>query len=677
MVRNRQRKTTIGLHEADKIKEAIEQIKQGKKIGQVAKLMNIPYTTLYRYHSKSVIVDNPRYTPNYANRQIFDENQEKSLVEYIVKCSQMFYGLTPVEVRRLGYEMANTNNIRMPDKWHESKLAGIDWFYHFRKRHQTLSLRVPEGCSLSRATAFNRHNVGIFFDNLENVMRREPTFGDGTRIFNLDETNTMTVQTSGKVLAIRGQKQVSKVTSAEKGTLVTTCCIINALGQALPPVMIYPRVHFKDHMTVGAPNGTLGLANPSGWMNGALFIETMKHFIKFSQSSKENKSLLIMDNYEAHICLEAINLARQNGVTILTVPPHSTGKLQPLDVAVFKPFKVAYNAAVDSWLMRNPGKTFSIYQVAECVGEAHMRSMTPANICSAFKCTGIYPFNRNIFTELDFAPSQVTNREQPDGNDRTDNPATFLSGQLQENLVENQQQCTSESPNLQHSYDLEATQIQPSQSCGCPSTSKVFTSPFEFRGLPKAGDRKSSRAPRRKGKSMVATDTPNKLEIEKRSEEKKRKQNKEATQKKRKILQSESSEEENDQISVYSEEEAGYEDEDDDEQNEIIVTEPFVRLEEQPKEGDFILVQFIICNKKIFYLAKVIRGGNRVDVEVSFLRKSSKIINSFQLPNVPDIATVPLEDIKMILTKPSFSGGTKRQQGMYKFNIDFSKLDLR
>lgn len=93
----------------------------------------------------------------------------------------------------------------------------------------------------------------MFFDNLEDVMAREPSFGDGTRVFNLDETSTMTVQKSGKVLAERGQKQVNKVTSAEKGTLVTTCYIVNALGHALPPVMTFLRVHFKQHMIAGAP----------------------------------------------------------------------------------------------------------------------------------------------------------------------------------------------------------------------------------------------------------------------------------------------------------------------------------------------------------------------------------------------------------------------------------------
>lgn len=50
--------------------------------------------------------------------------------------------------------------------------------------------------------------------------------------------------------------------------------------------------------------------------------------------------------------------------------------------------------------------------------------------------------------------------------------------------------------------------------------------------------------------------------------------------------------------------------------------------------------------------------------------------NGYRLPDIPDIASVPLEDIKMILPSPTFSG-TKRQQQVCKFDLNFSRLCLR
>ncbi|KAI5722611.1 hypothetical protein M8J76_010920 [Diaphorina citri] len=116
-----------------------------------------------------------------------------------------------------------------------------------------------------------------------------------------------TVTKSPKIIAKRGTKQCAKATSGEKGTLVTVCCIVSASGNTIPPVMIFPRVNFQRHMIHGAPPGTLGLANKSGWMMSDLFLETLKHFVKHTNSSEERPTLLIYDNHESHLSYQAIS----------------------------------------------------------------------------------------------------------------------------------------------------------------------------------------------------------------------------------------------------------------------------------------------------------------------------------------------------------------------------------
>lgn len=86
-------------------------------------------------------------------------------------------------------------------------------------------------------------------------MQRDPRFADGTQIFNLDETFYYDCAKTSKSFGSQRYK-ISKVTSGEKGTLVTTCCIISASGQSLPPVLVFPRVHFKTHMLNGTPPGS-------------------------------------------------------------------------------------------------------------------------------------------------------------------------------------------------------------------------------------------------------------------------------------------------------------------------------------------------------------------------------------------------------------------------------------
>ncbi|GBP86796.1 hypothetical protein EVAR_99875_1 [Eumeta japonica] len=171
----------------------------------------------------------------------------------------------------------------MPACWEDRQIAGKDWLDEFRKRNSNLSFRKPVACSLSRATSFNRYNVRMFYDKLEEVVRF-PSFGDGTRLACLDETSTTTVQKPKTVLASKGSKQVNKVTSDERDTLVTTCYLVSATGNALSPAMVFHRKNFKPPMLKEVPTGTLDLAQSTGWMNSQLFPEIVKHFVKLSQS---------------------------------------------------------------------------------------------------------------------------------------------------------------------------------------------------------------------------------------------------------------------------------------------------------------------------------------------------------------------------------------------------------
>ena len=66
--------------------------------------------------------------------------------------------------------------------------------------------------------------------------------------------------------------------------------------------------------------------------------------------------LLILDNHEAHMSIDFIDSASENGVIVLTIPPHTSHKIQPLDMTVYGPFKRHYNHEIDSWLVPHPGK---------------------------------------------------------------------------------------------------------------------------------------------------------------------------------------------------------------------------------------------------------------------------------------------------------------------------------
>lgn len=151
-----------------------------------------------------------------------------------------------------------------------------------------------------------------------------------TWFLNTDETGCSTVSAPPKIIAEKGSKQIGQVTSAERGTLVTTLFFfINATGGSIPPVFIFPRVNYKDHMLNNGPSGALGLAHVSGWMTENNFVKAMQHFAKHTKPTEQNPALLILDNHASHVNLHVIEFARQNFIKILTFPPHCSHRLQP------------------------------------------------------------------------------------------------------------------------------------------------------------------------------------------------------------------------------------------------------------------------------------------------------------------------------------------------------------
>lgn len=129
-------------------------------------------------------------------------------------------------------------------------MAGKHWLTQFLRRNP-LSIRSAEATSLGRAMGFNKAVVQKFFNNLKQVFEKLKFWSD--KIYNVDETALTTVQETGKVIAMKGQKQVGQITSAERGTLITMCGAINANGNNIPPLLIFPRKYkticLKERLT--------------------------------------------------------------------------------------------------------------------------------------------------------------------------------------------------------------------------------------------------------------------------------------------------------------------------------------------------------------------------------------------------------------------------------------------
>ncbi|GBP23598.1 hypothetical protein EVAR_80215_1 [Eumeta japonica] len=88
---------------------------------------------------------------------------------------------------------------------------------------------------------------------------------------------------------------------------------------------------------------------------------------------------------------------------------------------------------MNEWMLSNPGKTVTIYQVAQFVKEAHLSAFSPQNITQEFLKTGIYPLNSNICNEKEFLSSYVSDRPNA-SQSNDDNELNLDRGNIETNL---------------------------------------------------------------------------------------------------------------------------------------------------------------------------------------------------------------------------------------------------
>ena len=259
-----------------------------------SKTFNVPSTTLRRRVNTTIEGWKKTYMGGY--KVTFNKTLENEIVEHLKNLEVRFFGLTTTDVRKLAYQVAEAKKI--PHRFSHAKgmQAGTGF---------VIEIRTPESTSFTRASAFNKEQIQKYFSLLSDILEKHNF--EANDIWNVDESGFSTVPSkNAKIFATRGRKQVGVLTSAERGRHFTVVCSMNAVGNYIPPAIIFPRINMKNELMDQAPTGAVGFAQENGWMNTEVFVKWLKHFVKYVKPSPEKPVLLLLDGHSSHKGFEVL-----------------------------------------------------------------------------------------------------------------------------------------------------------------------------------------------------------------------------------------------------------------------------------------------------------------------------------------------------------------------------------
>ena len=355
--------------------------KEGLSVRRAAAAYGVPKSTLHDHYTGKVHQSH-KGPPRYLN-----DMEEKQLVAFLIGCAQIGYARSRKEVigiveQILSQRSGNTAS-RVTSGWWES----------FRRRHPELTIRMSEKLAYVRSVMTNHTIINSYFDLLESTVKDNNLLNRPGSIFNCDESGICLDVRPGKVIALKGMRNVTAISSGNKMQITVLACV-SASGHAIPPMVVFPGKNFIHQLTINEVPGTLYAMSPNGWMDSEIFNRWFEqHFLRYVPATRP--IILLLDGHSSHYHPDTVRLAAKHDVILFCLPPHTTHVSQPLDVSCFAPLKKSWSQQCDQFSKKNPSRVITKYEFSSLFSKAWYSAFTPSNIIAGFRATGIYPLNRD------------------------------------------------------------------------------------------------------------------------------------------------------------------------------------------------------------------------------------------------------------------------------------------
>jgi hypothetical protein len=220
--------------------------------------------------------------------------------------------------------------------------------------------------------------------------------------------------------ALESRRILGAIQDGSREFISLLACVC-ADGTAIPPALIYKGESndLRDSWVedVDASEDVYFAASSNGWSSHAHGQDWLEKVFSRHTAKKAGRGrrLLLVDGHSSHVNLKFLDWADRNRIIIVVLPPHSTHRLQPLDVGLFSPLAKAYSQELDTIIHQSFGMTSMTKRLFWCAfRRAWLKSFTPANIISAFEKPGIWPTSPKMIAVIQrpITPPEVLRQQK-------------------------------------------------------------------------------------------------------------------------------------------------------------------------------------------------------------------------------------------------------------------------
>ena len=120
-----------------------------------------------------------------------------------------------------------------------------------------------------------------------------------------------------------------------------------------------------------------------------------------------------MDGHSTHVSdPDVLQYAVDNDVVMVSIPPHTSHYLQPLDRSFFRSLKTHYYSACNYWVKQHPERSITKLQFGMLLSQAWGKACSVENGVNGFRACGLVPLNPDIIPESAYAPSQLFHNKE-------------------------------------------------------------------------------------------------------------------------------------------------------------------------------------------------------------------------------------------------------------------------